>query len=142
MPSFLLNPKNILMIVLGICIIALGVWISLLRIDLNMKKAKIVEQESQITELSRANEILNNNARAAREAETQMKILVARATDLRDLVDNIPEEVKKGLQNESMERINHCVGAYFTNGMLPKDCNSAVTVLSKPASTSVEGRSN
>lgn len=137
--TWFLNPKNILITALGACLLGLGIWFTVLKIDLNMKKAKVIEQAAQISSLVRANEILNNNAIAAKTAEVKIKKLMEAIEDLQGLVDNLPEEVKKGLQNETMERINSCLGAFFNTGVLPPVCTGVTALPNAVPSAKVEG---
>ena len=142
MVTWLLNPKNLAIVALGVCLLGLGIWLSILKIEVNTKKAKVVELESQVTALTRQNEILNNNAVAAKEAETKLKKLLVAAEALQGMTspETLPEPVKEGLHNETIEHINKCLGAFFSTGVLPEGCGSTDdTVLPPSGSPQVEG---
>jgi cell division protein FtsL len=138
--TWLLNPKNILIVILGVVVVGLVATYYVQRGLISAKNGKIAEQEQQITALTRSNEILNNNAVAAKEAEKRMKEIATKAVNLRSLVESIPEEVRKGLKNETMEKINSCYGDYFTSGVWRKDCNAVGAVLPQALPPAVEGR--
>lgn len=141
MTPWYLNPKNILIAVLAVVIVGLTATYFVQRGLISAKNGRIEEQNQQIQVLDRENEKLNNNAEAARVAEKQMQDLIKRATSVREMIESIPDEVKKGMKNETMERVNHCLGAYFRDGVLPKDCDQAGgTVLPQTPGAGLEGR--
>jgi uncharacterized protein HemX len=125
-------------LLLAVVIIAAGVMISFLKIDLSLKTAKITTQQSQIETLTRKNEIMTQNAKAAAVAEKQMQQLQKQAEPLRELAASLPQPAKDCLNDEKMDRINDCIGAFFRDGVLPETCTGAA-LLPKAAATDVEG---
>lgn len=133
-------------VLLAAVIIIAGVLILGLKAEVSLKTSKIADQASKITlqdaqieVLNRRVEVMNQNAAAAREAQEAMQKVIASSDKLKDLVNQMPAEVTKGFKNETMEKVNHCIGAFFRNGVLPKDCDTAVgTILPAPAHPQLE----
>jgi len=81
---------------------------------------------------------MNQNAIAARQAQADMQKVVTAAVGLKTIIKDIPDQVKKGLKNETMERVNHCLGEFFRDGVLAADCSAGGTVLPKAISAGVD----
>lgn len=109
-------------ILLGLVAVAAALIITTQHVNLEFKKAEIEKQKSTIETLTRANEIMNNNAKAAITAQTQMQLIQRRAVPLRKLAASLPQQTKECLNNEKMDRINNCLGAFFRDGVLPEAC--------------------
>jgi outer membrane murein-binding lipoprotein Lpp len=143
--AFLWSNKS--WVLLAAVIIAAGLFIGALKIELSLKTAKINDQaakitlqDAQIEALHRSVEVMNQNAVAARDAQTAMQKVLASSEKLKDLVNNLPVEVTKGLKNETMEKVNHCIGAFFRDGVLPEGCGDTATgtVLPKASNPKLE----
>ena len=137
--TWFLTPKNALLAGLAVLVLAAGLFIVIQKIEIAHKTATIITQQASIDSLTRANEIMNQNAIAAKEAQTQMQQVVVAAVGLKTILKGIPGEVRKGLKNETMERVNHCLGEFFTTGLLDKDCSADRAVLPKAVAASVAG---
>lgn len=144
--AFLWNNKSWL--ALTVVVIIAGIIIAGLKIDLSLKTAEITDQSSKIKEqtetiatLNRNIEILKQNATAAKDAENAMNKVLASSESLKTVVNKlsviqpqqtgvqtqiikVPQECKGVIANENLEKINHCVGAFFRYGVLPEDCSA------------------
>jgi|GEM_PF-2262602 hypothetical protein len=134
----LANPKDMIIVALVALILGCGLFIGIQKIEIAHKTATIEQQKGTIDSLTRANEIMNQNAIAARQAQADMQKVVTAAVGLKTIIKDIPDQVKKGLKNETMERVNHCLGEFFRDGVLAADCSAGGTVLPKAISAGVD----
>ena len=119
--------------------VAAALIISAQHVNLNFKKAKIEKQQSTIETLTRANQIMTQNAKAAIVAQKQMHLIQRRAVPLRKIAASLPQQTKDCLNNEKMDLINNCLGAFFRDGVLPEACADAA-ILPHAAETGMGAR--
>jgi len=134
-----LDIKNMIIIALVSLILGCGIYIGIQKIEISHKTATIISQEASIKSLERANDIMNQNAVAARKAQDEMQKVVAAAVGLKTIIKGIPDEVRRGLKNETLEKVNHCIGQFFRDGMLSVDCSASGAVLPKAVSAGMAG---
>lgn len=127
----------VVVVVAGLFICSQRADIALKTADITLKESTIAKQQSQIDTLARQNQIMTQNAQAAAAAQKQMQLIQKEAEPLRELTANIPQKAKDCLNNEEIDHVNYCLGAFFRDGVLPKDCTSAA-VLPKATAAGVE----
>lgn len=152
--TFLWNNKSWL--ALAIVVIIAGIIIAGLKIDLSLKTATIIDQNTKIkaqaetiAALNRQVEIFKQNASAAKDAEVAMNKVLASSEQLKTVVNKlsivqpknnmrteiveVTKECKGVVSNENLDKINHCIGAFYRDGVLPEECSNILsgTVLSK-----------
>jgi len=114
-----------LILALVAIVLGLGIWIGIQKIELAHKNATIISQETSIKNLTRANEIMNNNAEAAKAAQDKMQEVARKTEKLQVLVNNIPDTIKKGLAaNESLNKFNDCLAEFWNTGVYPTGCET------------------
>jgi hypothetical protein len=122
---------------LVIVVVVAGLIIGVQHVNIMIKKADIKTLKVENKTLTSANNIMNRNADASRVADEEIKTIQKQAEPLRDLAESLTEKEKAGLNNEKMDRINDCLGAFFTDGVLPGTC-AGETVLPQSAGANVE----
>jgi hypothetical protein len=113
-------------ILLALVIIAAGLYVSYLKISHNLMQAELTRSEVALDVAVKSNEILVANAASVEAQNQKMKEITVAADKLRRLVADIPIDVRKALNHESITRINDCVSMYGNdpNGVLPEGCGS------------------
>jgi hypothetical protein len=121
---------------LAIVVVVAGLIIGVQHVNVMLKKADIKTLKVKNKTLTDANKIMNRNADASRVADEEIKTIQKQAEPLRDLAEGLTDTDKKGFNNEKMDRINDCLGTFFTSGVLPGSCRE--TVLPQPLAANVE----
>jgi hypothetical protein len=127
-------------ILLAVVAVSAALIIATQRVNLEFKKAKIEKQKGQIETLTTANKTMNRNAQAARVADIEMKSIQKQAEPLRNLAASLTEKEKEGFNNEKMDRINDCLGAFFNNSVLPRTCIGEAILPQSAAANMGKGR--
>ena len=122
---------------LAVVVVVAGLIIGVQHVNVLLKKADIKTLQVENKTLTTATKTMNSNAQAARAADSEMKKIQKQAEPLRDLAGSLTEKEKEGFNNEKMDRINDCLGAFFTDGVLPKTCTGE-SVLPQSAAANVE----
>lgn len=122
---------------LAVVVVVAGLIIGVQHVNVLLKKADIKTLQVENKTLTTATKTMNSNAQAARAADSEMKKIQKQAEPLRDLAGSLTEKEKEGFNNEKMDRINDCLGAFFTDGVLPKTCTGKA-VLPQSAAANVE----
>lgn len=117
-------------VLLGVVVIAAGIYISYLKIDHNLMTAKVTEQKSQIEALARNNQILEQNALAVKEQDKQLRKIQKTAEQVQKMVAGIPTETREVLKkDETLTLINDCLVDYANTGVLPDSCGAVKALL-------------
>jgi hypothetical protein len=113
-------------VLLALVVIFAGIYISYIKISHNLMEAKLTRSEASLDVAVKSNEILVANAASVETQNKKMKEITVAADKLRRLVADIPIDVRKALNHESITRINDCVSMYGNdpNGVLPEGCGS------------------
>lgn len=133
------NKALALAAVLAVVVVVAGLIIGVQHVNIMLKKADIKTLKGENKTLTTANKTMNQNAQAARVADAEIKAIQRQAEPLRDLADSLTDKDKECFNNEKMDRINDCLGAFFTDGVLPKGCAGAA-LLPNTAAANVEKR--
>jgi uncharacterized protein HemX len=131
------NKALALAAVLAVVVVVAGLIIGVQHVNVMLKKADIKTLKVENKTLTTATKTMNRNAQAARVADSEMKTIQKQAEPLQYLAESLTEKEKEGLNNEKMDRINDCLGVFFTDGVLPGTCVGE-TVLPQPAPASME----
>ena len=111
-------------IALAAVVIAAGLYISYIRIDNSLMEARLNKMEAALEVAVESNKILVANAASVEAQNKKMKEITAAADKLRRLVADIPIDVRKALNHESITRLNDCAVLYARDGVLPEGCGS------------------
>ena len=111
-------------VALSIVVIFSLVVIAYLKIDHDLMAAKLSRSEAALEIAVRSNEILTQNAASIKEQDKRMKEITVAADKLKLLVRDIPIDVRKALNHESITRINDCLAVYGNTGLLPEGCDA------------------
>jgi hypothetical protein len=109
-------------------------YISYIKIDNNLMTAKVIDQKSQIDQLTRNNQVLEQNAVAIKEQDKRLQAIQQTSNKVQKMVAQLPKESTEVLRkDENITFINDCLVMFAdsVDGVLPDSCGAVQAYLPK-----------
>ena len=128
----LANPKSVIMVV---CLIAFVVLVGIVQYQhhaLSMLEGELREHKAIVKEQETALAVVKVQS-------DRMKAIEGANSRMQGMMSNIPENVRRKLQDESVETINRCISTWFLTRKLPAECENYKASLPKTSTTNTGG---
>lgn len=113
----LANPKYVIMAVL---LIAFGVLVGIVQYQhhaLSVLEGELREQKAIVKEQETALAVVKVQS-------DRMKAIEGANARIQGMMGNIPEDVRRKLQDGDVEKINRCISTWFLTRKLPAECEN------------------
>lgn len=122
------NRKVVLLIVLALFCLAGVAYVQHLRSALSARDAKIAELGTIVKEQEVAIQVTKIQADRMKEIEATNRRMTG-------LINSLPDDVRKALNNEYLKNLNRCIADFWNTGVLPKRCEGYQTGLPVASTT-------
>jgi hypothetical protein len=110
--------------------IAAIAYISYIKIDHNIMKAKVIDQKSKIEVLEHNNRMLERNAVAVKAQDKKLQVIQQTSAKVQRMLAKLPDASMEVLKkDEAITIVNDCLVAYGNTGVLPDGCDAVKAYL-------------